>query len=112
MHRRQWILAATGLGLVLQLVVVATVTVPGRRPAPGQVPLDAGAPVRSLPQASETAADPGSAEAVRIRRLPRPTELKSAAWQAVVSYRFQGQPYTEYVDTYVMSSSRLFAHFG
>ena len=29
----------------------------------------------------------------------------------MVTYRVQGQPYTEYVDTYVMSSGRLFAHF-
>ena len=35
--------------------------------------------------------------------------LKAAAWQAVVHSRHNGQGYTQYIDTYVMSSGRLFA---
>ena len=55
-------------------------------------------------------ADPGSPHGGSIRRLPRPMTLKAAAWQAVVPFRNNGQAYTQYIDTYVMSSGRLFAH--
>jgi hypothetical protein len=55
-------------------------------------------------------ADPGSPHGASIHRLPRFPSLTSAGWRAVVHFRYRGQPYTQYIDTYVMYSGRLFAY--